>query len=82
VVTHFRKIGYTQWLVKPAEWLKNGHIDAFQNLIYDTYKYQGFEDFIHPSRLEPSFIGRDFILNPETIHERPFVTILKTIGSL
>ena len=76
VITHFRKIVYTQWLVKPAEWLTNGHIDAFQNLIYDTYKYQGFEGFNHPSRLEPSSIGRDFILNPETIHERPFVTIL------
>ena len=76
MVTHFRKIVDTQWLVKPEEWLTNGHIDAFQNLIYDRYKYQGFSGFIHPSRFEPSSIGRDFILNPETIHERPFVTIL------
>jgi hypothetical protein len=76
VVTHFRKIVYSQWLVKPEEWLTNGYIDAFQNLIYERYKYQGFSGFIHPSRFEPSSIGRDFILNPDLIHDRPFVTIL------
>ncbi len=65
----------TQWFVKPTEWLTNGHIDVFQNLIYYNFKYQGFKGFIHPSKLESSSIGRDFVVNPETIHETPFVTV-------
>ena len=49
---HYRKILYTQWFVKQTEWLTNGHIDVFQNLVYDNFKYQGFKGFINPSKLE------------------------------
>ena len=63
-----------EWLIGPKEWLTNGHIDAYQNLIYGKYRREGFEGFIHPSKFEP--MTRDFVLNPVTIHEQPFVTIL------
>ena len=41
---------YTSWLVNSKEWLTNAHIDVFQNLIYENYKYQGFIGFVHPSK--------------------------------
>jgi hypothetical protein len=75
-VCHVRKILYSSWFINPTEWLTNGHIDVIQSLIYENYKYNGFTGFIHPSRLEPALMGRDFVLNPETIHDRPFITIL------
>ena len=68
------KVKYTEWIINQNEWLTNGHIDAFQNLLADKYSRQGFNGFVHPAK----FISmkNDFYLNPETIHDSPFVTIL------
>ena len=49
-VCHVRKILYSSWFINPTEWLTNSHIDVFQSLIYENYKYNGFTGFIHPSR--------------------------------
>lgn len=70
----FRSIvKYDEWLIK-NEWLTNGHINAYQMLIYDKFKKKGFEGFIHPAKFES--ISNDFYLNPQTIHQQPFVTVL------
>ncbi len=44
---HVRKILYSSWFINPTVWLTNCHIDVFQNLIFENYKYNGFNKIIY-----------------------------------
>jgi hypothetical protein len=61
-------------MLKKNEWLTNGHIDAYQELIHNKFKQSGFCGFFHPIRYET--MKNDFYFNPETIHETPFIQVL------
>ena len=67
-------VKFNEWLINSTEWLTNGHINAFQSLMYNQYLKQGFTGFVHPAKF--STMTRDYYLNPDTIHDFLFVTVL------
>lgn len=72
---YFGKQRFNEWKIIPKEFLTSGHINVIQSLMYEKYKYSFKSGFIHPSRFSP-MKKRDFYLNPESIHESAFVTVL------
>ena len=69
---YFGKIHFNNWIINSNEWLTNGHVNVIQSLMYDKFRYNGFSGFVHPMSMSP----RDFYMNPDTIHESAFVTVL------
>jgi hypothetical protein len=72
---YFGKIHFNNWIINSNEWLTNGHVNVIQSLMYDKFRYNGFSGFVHPAKFM-SMSPRDFYMNPDTIHESAFVTVL------
>jgi hypothetical protein len=52
IVSNSKETYSTRVDVKKNEWLTNGHIDAYQELIHNKFKLSGFCGFFHPIRFE------------------------------